>query len=100
MRLAFKAQSQSRATIETLAAIKNPPVVFTRQANIANGPQQVNQVNMGLPSHAGENEIPQAKQSGYENELLPNLRASALASRVDPPLETVEALNGADHGNR
>ena len=42
MRLALKAQGQSRATFETLAAIKNPPVVFARQANISNGPQQVN----------------------------------------------------------
>lgn len=42
LRLALKAQSQCRATLETLATIKNPPVVFARQANIANGPQQVN----------------------------------------------------------
>lgn len=42
MRLALKAQGQCRATLETLAAIKNPPVVFARQANIAHGPQQVN----------------------------------------------------------
>ncbi|HXG70464.1 MAG TPA: hypothetical protein VNJ04_07610 [Gemmatimonadaceae bacterium] len=42
MRLALKAQSQCRATLETLAAIKNPPVVFARQANISQGPQQVN----------------------------------------------------------
>lgn len=41
MRLALKAQGQCRATVETLASIKNPPV-FARQANIANGPQQVN----------------------------------------------------------
>ena len=47
MRLALKAQSQSRATVETLAAIKNPPVVFARQANINNGGQQ--QVNNGAP---------------------------------------------------
>ena len=51
MRLALKAQSQSRATVETLAAIKNPPVVFARQANINNGGQQ--QVNNGAtPAHA------------------------------------------------
>jgi len=43
MRLALKAQSQCRATLETLAAIKTPPVVFARQANINNGGQQ--QVN-------------------------------------------------------
>ena len=47
MRLAFKAQGQCRATLETLAAIKNPPVVFARQANINNGGQQ--QVN-NLPN--------------------------------------------------
>jgi len=43
MRLALKAQSQCRATLETLAVIKNPPpVTFVRQANVAHGPQQVN----------------------------------------------------------
>ncbi len=42
LRLALKAQSQCRATLETLAVIKNPPTVFARQANIAHGPQQIN----------------------------------------------------------
>lgn len=41
MRLGLKAQDQCRHTLETLAVMKNPPV-FARQANIANGPQQVN----------------------------------------------------------
>jgi hypothetical protein len=41
MRLALRCQSQCRATAETLATMKLPPV-FTRQANFANGPQQVN----------------------------------------------------------
>ena len=41
MRLSLKAQGQCRATLETLAVIKNPPV-FAHQANIAHGPQQVN----------------------------------------------------------
>ena len=41
--LALKAQAQCRATLEALAEIKNPrPVAFVKQANIANGPQQVN----------------------------------------------------------
>lgn len=48
MRLALKAQGQCRATLETLAAIKNPPLVFARQANINNGGQQ--QVNNGVAS--------------------------------------------------
>ena len=42
MRLALKAQGECRATLETLAAIKNPPVVFAKQANISNGPQLLN----------------------------------------------------------
>ena len=50
MRLALKAQAQCRATIETLAEMKNPPLVIARQANIANGPQQVN--NGGVQSRA------------------------------------------------
>src|SRR5205085_7018059 len=41
LRLAMKGQSQSRVTVETLAAIKNPPVVYAKQANIVHGPQQV-----------------------------------------------------------
>lgn len=62
-RLALKAQSQCRATLETLAVIKNPPV-FARQANIANGPQQVNnQVTVeALPRvRADALEMPQTK---------------------------------------
>ena len=43
LRMGLRAQSQCRATLETLAAIKNPSsVAFVRQANIAHGPQQVN----------------------------------------------------------
>ncbi len=43
LRLALKAQGQCRATVQTLAEIKNPrPVAFVKQANIAHGPQQVN----------------------------------------------------------
>lgn len=45
LRIALKAQNQCRMTLETLAAIKNPPVVYARQANINNGGQQ--QVNNG-----------------------------------------------------
>lgn len=42
LRLAFKEQSQCRATLETLANIQNPrPVAFVKQAYIANN-QQVN----------------------------------------------------------
>jgi len=42
LRLALKAQSQCRATLETLANIKNPAVVYAKQANVTTGPQQIN----------------------------------------------------------
>jgi hypothetical protein len=61
LRLAFKAQSQCRATLETLAALKNPPVVFARQANISNGHQQINN---GVPATHTE------KIQNQPNELL------------------------------
>ena len=48
-KMAMKAQNQCRMTLETLANIKNPPVVYAKQANIANGPQQVNN---GVAPHA------------------------------------------------
>jgi hypothetical protein len=55
MRLAFKAQSQSRATLETLGKIKNPPqVAFVKQANIGHN-QQVN--NGALKSTSRTEEI-------------------------------------------
>ncbi|MBL8310450.1 MAG: hypothetical protein JNL19_08520 [Burkholderiales bacterium] len=43
LKLALRAQGQCRATVETLAEMKNPrPVAFVKQANIAAGHQQVN----------------------------------------------------------
>ena len=58
LRLALKAQNQCRMTLETLATIKNPPVVYAKQANFAQGNQQINN---GRPipdkltcTHAGE----------------------------------------------
>jgi hypothetical protein len=61
LRLAFKAQSQSRATIETLSLVKNPPsATFVNQANMTTGPQQVN-----------NNAISRARETeSVQNELL------------------------------
>jgi hypothetical protein len=99
MRLALKAQAQCRATLETLATIKNPPVVYARQANIAAGPQQVN--NGSLVSRANE---PQ----NQPNELLETEHGKRLESGTagaaiggDPALETVGTINGtADCGRQ
>ena len=60
LRLALKAQSQCRATFESLANIKNPPVIYAKQANISNGHQQISN---GVATRTEENKNPQ-------NELL------------------------------
>lgn len=53
LNLALKAQNQSRTTIQTLIELKFPRhATFVRQANIAHGPQQVN--NGAQPQPAGD----------------------------------------------
>lgn len=100
MRLALKAQSQCRTTLETLAEIKNPrPVAFVRQANIANGPQQVNN---GTQPPRGDN-------SGFPSNEQMGVRDGAKALGVDsgtqsPPvgidsnLAPVGAIDRAEDG--
>ena len=84
MRLAFKAQSQCRATIETLALVKNPPAVaFVKQANIAAGHQQVNNAaaargnqfpaNKVLESHEQRLEHRTAQEAGFSNPKVATL---------------------------
>ena len=64
MRMAPRSQAQCRATLETLAAVKRPqPVTFVRQANVAHGPQQVNDGTGSLS--------PAQKTENAPNELLP-----------------------------
>lgn len=91
-RLALKAQSQCRATIEALAAIKHPPVVFARQANIANGPQQVNNSDTdtrGAPVRAQEHFFEPNKLLEASNEQPLDTRAPGKAGSVDAPMPTM-----------
>lgn len=104
-RLGFKAQSQCRTTIETLAEIKNPrPVAFVKQANIANN-QQVNNgpqspgelVDQYAQAHAGAREI-----QNQPNELLEVQHGKRLDTGTagqtiggDKTMEAVGAVNGA-----
>jgi hypothetical protein len=103
LRMGLRAQSQCRATIETLAAIKNPTsVAFVRQANIAHGPQQVNNASAAQPeaSRAREIENEQSKLSQTGNELLPNTGAPAVAGCIDSPLEAVGEINRPENASR
>lgn len=64
MRIALRAQSQCRATLETLGTIKNPPTVFVKQTNVTSGSQQINNNTAGhdLPK---ETVIPQTQLSSF-----------------------------------
>ena len=97
LRLALNAQSQCRTSLESLAMLKNPGVVFAKQANIAHGPQQVN--NGVAPPVAAD--PPRAGNSISErNELLEVSRgermdtgAAGEAGGVDSDVAAVEASN-------
>jgi hypothetical protein len=104
-RIAFKAQGQCRATLQTLGELVNPrSVAFIRQApgsqaNVTNGPQQVNgSPGQGVPPRARE---PQ----GETNKLLeenPSERldtgAQGAPGGANQVLETVGAINRAEDG--
>lgn len=83
---------------ETLANIKNPPVVYARQANIANGPQQIN------------NSIPAASRVREEkvissNELLEHqdgerldTRTAGAASRAHTAIAVMGKIDQPENG--
>jgi len=88
LRLALKAQSQCRATLETLATIKNPPVIYAKQANIANGPQQVN--NGTVPAHVGgETSIEPNKLLEHQHEQRLDTGTQGTTLGADSSMATV-----------
>lgn len=98
MRLALKAQAQCARTVEVLAAMKNPPIVFAKQANIAHGHQQIN--NSQPATHAG-------KTINSSNELLSEADNAPLDTRgtletikVNQELAAMETINGSQDTNR
>jgi putative sterol carrier protein len=86
MNLALKAQAQSRATIQALTELKYPKQTnFVKQANIANGHQQINNnqaasdnvTNTHAPTHAKENQHPQNELlERQNNEWLDNAKTA------------------------
>jgi hypothetical protein len=96
MRLALKAQSQCRATLETLATIKNPqPVTIVRQANVAHGPQQVNNgtPHSAEPLRAQEFEKTPNKLLEQHGEQRLDGGASKTAVGTHPAMEAVEQFD-------
>lgn len=99
MGMALKAQAQSRATIQAVVDLKFPrQATFVKQANIAHGPQQVNN---GLPvvPHAGETGDAKNKllevDHGQRSSGMDTGAAQA-AKRGDPALATVGAVHRAN----
>jgi hypothetical protein len=103
--LALKAQSQCRATLQTLSDVKHPnQPTFIKQANIANGPQQVNNgCSTGVAAKPRTREEKPIRsnellEDSHETEIIGmDTGAARSASGNDPHLEAVGALNGAKH---
>ncbi len=99
MRLALKAQAQCARTAEILATIKNPPIVFARQANIAQGHQQINNGNQPA-THAGKT-INSANELLSEDSNAPlDTRGTIEASGANQELAAVEAIDGSQNPAR
>ncbi|MFZ1621300.1 hypothetical protein [Dokdonella sp.] len=98
LKLALRAQTQCRATIEALAEIKNPPMVFAKQANIAQGPQQVN--NYQDTARAEQIKKPQNELLEHNHDKWLDNGTAATAIEGDRAMETMEALNRATNKGR
>ena len=107
--MAMKAQAQSRSTIQALAELKYPrQVVITKQANISNGHQQVN--NGEFPTQYAHTRTPVQEIPIEHNELLEvgndttgerlDTRATQSAIREDQAMATVAAQHGRKNSRR
>ncbi len=92
LRLGLRAQSQCCRTLEALAEIKNPPVVFAKTANIAHQ-QQVNNGVVAAESRPPTVDNPPNKLL----ECVPGERldfgTTATTSGADPQLAALEQVN-------
>lgn len=101
MALALKAQAQSRATVSALVDLKYPrQATFVKQANIAHGPQQVNNgaakpftTSTRAPAHAREKTSAQTELLEQQHGERMDTGKTGTAGGTDPHMETVEAVN-------
>jgi hypothetical protein len=90
-------------TLETLALMKNPaPIAFVRQANIAHGPQQVNNgpAPAGDPSRARETENLQNKLLEAQHGERLDTGAADTARAADPAMASLGLVHGAEDSSR
>lgn len=102
LRLALKAQAQSRSTVEAIAVLKNP-MPYIKQANMTTGPQQVNNTYAGTSAHsgiqssAGNSQSEQSKLLEADHGQRLDTGAQAQAGRANQALEAVGAVHRAGH---
>ena len=85
-------------TVETLAAIKNPSVVFARQANFASGHQQVNN-GEAVKAASRVSETQSAPSKLLEASDVERLDTGAKGSTGGADQE-VEAVGKVDRSNK
>lgn len=99
LNLALKAQGQCRATISALVDLKYPrQATFVKQANIAQGAQQVNNqpVVQGRRSRVKKIQPAQNKlleASNAQEQVRMDTRAAQAAGRLDPEMATLEPVH-------
>jgi hypothetical protein len=80
MSLAFKAQNQSRATLQALIDLKQPrQPTFVKQANISQGHQQVN--NLAEKNQISQNKL--LERQAYELDNRPQAKAKRVNSKME-----------------
>ena len=93
MRLALKAQNQSRATLQALVQLKQPSnTTFVKQANIAQGHQQVN--NLAEKNITPQNELLKGSYAQLDTGTTPTTKG------VDTTLEALGKINGRKNTGR
>ena len=86
MRLALKAQNQSRATLQALVQLKQPSnTQFIKQANIAQGHQQVN--NLAEKNITPQNELLKDRYAHLDTRTTPTPKG------IDTALEALDKVN-------
>ena len=86
MSLAFKAQNQSRATLQALVQLKQPSnTQFIKQANIAQGHQQVN--NLAEKNITPQNELLEDSYAKLDTGTTPT------TTGIDTALEALDKIN-------
>jgi hypothetical protein len=87
MRLALKAQNQSRATLQALVQLKQPSnTTFVKQANIAQGHQQVN--NLVEKNITPQNELLKGSYAPLDT------GTTTTPKGIDTTLEALGKING------